>query len=328
MTSTAATRFGDWRIRGLLLAFVLLALTLAGPSIPLPQDFFRYVLVFDLTQSMNVEDAGGAGSTANRLSSAKRAARLALRGLPCESAAGLGIFTGHRSFLLFSPVEVCRHWEEINAMLERLDWRMGWAAKSEVAKGLYSGLEIAKGLGKDTVLVFFTDGHEAPPINEKFRAVYDGSPGEVRGVLVGVGGKRLVPIPKYDTSGRQQGYWAADEVMQIDPFTLGRPGSVENESMSGVDRAELVQRVLTGKEHLSSLREAYLQRLAGELKLRYHRLQSGKSLKKLLLNPEFALRRVVDTDLRWVFATLALLALVSIYLLPISAKRNSRTNKT
>jgi mxaL protein len=327
MIATAAARFGDWRIRGLLLALLLLALALARPSIPLPQDFFRFVLVFDLTQSMNVEDAGGAGSQANRLSHAKRAARAALRAMPCESSAGLGIFTGHRSFLLFSPVEVCRHWEEIDAMLDRLDWRMGWAAKSEVAKGLYSGLEIAKGLGKDTVLVFFTDGHEAPPINENFRPLYDGLPGEVRGVLVGVGGKRLVPIPKYDTSGRQNGYWAANDVMQVDPFTLGRPGSVENESMSGVDRAELVQRVLRGNEHLSSLREAYLKRLAGELRLRYHRLESERGLRKLLLKSELAVRRVAETDLGWVAASLALLALVCTYLVPSHLRRSPRISK-
>lgn len=327
MTGAAPNRFRDWRVFGLSLAFALLGLSLARPSAPLPQDFFRYVLVFDLTQSMNVEDVGGAGSTASRLSYAKRAARSALRAMPCESSAGLGIFTGHRSFLLFSPVEVCRHWEEIDAMLKRLDWRMGWAAKSEVAKGLYSGLEIAKGLDKDTVLVFFTDGHEAPPINDNFRPVYEGVPGEVRGVLVGVGGKRLVPIPKYDTGGRQHGYWAANEVMQVDPFTLGRPGSVENESMSGVDRAELVQRVLAGNEHLSSLREAYLKRLAGELRLRYHRLESEKGLSNLLLESEFAVRRVAETDLAWISASLALLALVLTYLLPIYPRRSPRVHK-
>ncbi len=321
-------RFGDWRLRLLFLAFVLLGLTLARPTIPLPQNFFRYVLVFDVTQSMNVEDAGDADSPDDRLSHAKRAVRSALRALPCGSEAGLGLFTGHRSFLLFAPVEVCRHDEEINVMLERLDWRMGWAAKSEVAKGLHSGLRVAKGLGENTVLVFLTDGHEAPPINERFRPAFDGLPGETRGVLAGVGGRRPVPIPRYDASGRQQGYWAADEVMQVDPFSLGRPSSVENESMSGVDRAELVQRVLKGKEHLSSLREAYLQRLADELKLRYHRLESAKSLTKLLLKPEFAVRRVADTDLRWVSATLALLALVSTYLAPISGRRNSRMEKT
>ncbi len=327
MNNTLLTRFGDWRTRALLLALVLLGLTLARPTIPLPQNFFRYVLVFDVTQSMNVRDVGEAGSAEVRLYYARRAARSALRALPCGSEVGLGIFTGHRSFLLFSPVEVCRHHEEIDSMLERLDWRMGWAAKSEVAKGLHSGLRITKGLGKDTVLVFFTDGHEAPPINEQFRPAFDGLPGEVRGVLAGVGGQRPVPIPKYDTSGRQLGYWAAGDVMQVDPFSLGRPGSVENESMVGVDRAELVQRVLAGKEHFSSLREAYLQRLAGELKLRYHRLESRKRLTKLLLNPEFALRRMVDTDLRWVSGTLALLALVSTYLVPISGRKTSRMKK-
>lgn len=328
MKRIMARRFSDGRVRLLLLTFVFLGLTLAQPTISLPQNFFRYVLVFDLTQSMNVTDTGDPRSPDVRLSHAKRAARSALRKLPCGSTAGLGIFTGHRSFLLFSPVEVCQHHEEINAMLERLDWRMGWAAKSEVAKGLHSGLRITKGLGKDTVLVFFTDGHEAPPINEQFRPAFDGLPGEVRGVLAGVGGQRPEPIPKYDISGRQLGYWAAGDVMQVDPFSLGRPGSVENESMVGVDRAELVQRVLAGKEHLSSLREAYLKRLADELKLRYHRLESEESLTKLLLKSEFAIRKPADADLRFVTGALALLALVAAYLLPVFGRRKSRIETT
>jgi mxaL protein len=136
-----------------------------------------------------------------------------------------------------------------------------------------------------------------------------------------------VPIPKYDTAGRQHGYWAAGDVMQVDPFTLGRPGSVDHEPVSGVDQAELVQRVLRGKEHLSSLREDYLKRLAGELKLGYHRLRSGRTLTNLLLSPEFAVRRVVDTDLRWLSGTLALLALVSSYLPPSFARRIFRINE-
>ena len=311
----------DWRVRLLWLALMLLAITLLQPSISLPQSFYRYLLVFDLTQSMNVEDVGDERSPEDRLTHAKGAARLALRSLPCGSKVGLGAFTGHRSLLLFSPVDVCSHDQEINAMIHRLDWRMGWAAKSEVAKGLHSGLHIAKALGEDTVLVFFTDGHEAPPINERFRPVFDGVPGEIRGVVAGVGGRRLVPIPKFDTGGRQQGYWAANEVMQVDPFTIGRPGSVESESMTGVDRTDLVKRVLSGREHLSSLRETYLRRLADELQLRYHRLESEQSLKKVLLNPEFAIRRVADTDLRRMFAALALLALAATYLIPVFQRR-------
>lgn len=321
MIARPSELFADWRLRLLWLTIALLAITLLRPSIGLPQNFYRYLLVFDLTQSMNVEDVSDERSPSDRLTHAKHAARVALRALPCGSKVGLGAFTGHRSLLLFSPVDVCSHDQEINAMIHRLDWRMGWAAKSEVAKGLHSGLRIAKELGKDTVLVFFTDGHEAPPINERFRPVFDGVPGEIRGVVAGVGGSRLVPIPKFDTGGRQQGYWAANEVMQVDPFTIGRPGSVDSESMTGVDRTDLVKRVLSGREHLSSLREAYLQRLADELQLRYHRLESDKSLTKVLLNPEFAIRRVADTDLRWVFGTLALLALVTTYLIPVFPRR-------
>ena len=85
---------------------------------------------------------------------------------------------------------------------------------------------------------------------------------------------------------------------------------------------------LTGKGHLSSLREVYLQRLADELKLRYYRLESTKELASLLLQSEFAIRRVADTDLRWPFGALALLALASTYLAPIPKRRKPRVATT
>ena len=62
--------------------------------------------------------------------------------------------------------------------------------------------------------VFVTDGHEAPPLDPRHRPAFDDKPGDVAGLLVGVGGLLPVPIPKSDPMGRPLGFWRADEVMQ------------------------------------------------------------------------------------------------------------------
>lgn len=111
-------------------------------------------------------------------------------------------------------------------MVENLDWRMAWVARSEVAKGLHSALNVAEELGAQTTMVFLTDGHEAPPINPAYAPRFSGVVGEVDGVLAGVGGVVPVPIPKLDERGALTGYWSADEVLQIDVFSMGRRGSV------------------------------------------------------------------------------------------------------
>ena len=291
------------------LVIVLLALTFTSPSLTLERNLFRHLFVFDITQSMNVRDVGGSDRPMSRLGLSKEMVRQAMSRLPCGSEAGIAIFTEHRAFLLLAPVEVCAHFGEISTITDNLNWRMAWRERSEVAKGLYSSLSMAKLLGQGTSLVFITDGHEAPPVHSAFRPEFSGGPGDVKGMVIGVGGLNPSAIPKFDPQGRFQGYWAADEVMQVDSFTQGRAGSVGGEQMVGVSPNEYA----SGQEHLSALREPYLRQLAGELKLRYHRLEAYDALFELMVAPEFAVRESVRTDLRWLFALSALLILLGVY---------------
>ena len=66
-----------------------------------------------------------------------------------------------------------------------LDWRMAWEGDSYVAKGLYSAIDIAKSLKSD--LIFITDGHELPPLPFSGLPPFEGKPGDVGGLIVGVG---------------------------------------------------------------------------------------------------------------------------------------------
>lgn len=305
-------REGDrWQLGG---AAVVLAASFFNPVIEVDRALFDHVIVIDVTQSMNVQDELVDGRPASRLAFAKQALGQALRELPCGSKVGWGIFTEYRSFLLLAPIEVCSGLVELRSTLGRIDGQMAWSGNSEVAKGLHSGLGIARLLEDKPSLVFVTDGHEAPPLNPRHRPSFDDKPGEVPGLLVGVGGLVPQPIPKVDPSGRALGFWGADEVAQSDVYSAGRGTSVREKFVEEDKPASALPGATPGSEHLSSLREGYLRLLANEQGLGYHRLLDGDTLTQALTAPALARPVRAQADLRPWLAGLALCLLLARHL--------------
>lgn len=300
-----------WLLAGAALA---LAATFLQPSLPRERSLFEHVVVLDITQSMNVTDQTLDGKPASRLAFAKHALRQSLLELPCGSKLGWAVFTDYRAFLLMAPVEVCTNLAELRATLAHIDNRMAWSGNSEVAKGVHSALGVAKALPGKPSLVFITDGQEAPPLNPRFRLSFDDKPGEVPGLIVGVGELLPFPIPKTDPSGRPLGFWRANEVAQTDLRSLGRGASVSGEKMvddGGAPEGSSALGATPGREHLSALREAYLRTLAGEQGLRFHRLQSPQGLADELTSPLLAKPVKARADGRVALAALALLLLLA-----------------
>lgn len=305
---------GRWPRERWLLGSAALALAacLLHPGWKTERALFDHVVVIDITQSMNVADRQLAGKPVSRLAFARQMLREALLQLPCGSRVGWGVFTEYRSFLLFEPVEVCANLHELRTTLARIDGRMAWVGGSEVAKGLHSGLDVTRQLPQGASLVFVTDGHEAPPVNPRHRPRFDDKKGEVPGLIVGVGDERPSPIPKVDPSGRPLGVWRADEVMQTDPRSQGRGGSVGGEAM--VDEGGAVAALpgtTPGAEHLSGLRDAYLRLLAGELGLGYHRLETARGLAEAIKAPALSRPVEVQADGRLWLGAAALVLLLA-----------------
>lgn len=300
-----AARFalGEPRLWLRLTAAVALLGALLAPPVPAERMVFRLLVVVDITESMNVPDVGPTHERVPRVTAAREAIRSLLHALPCGSELGIALFTGHRSYPLFAPVEVCAHLDQIESVLPDLDWRLAWAARSEVAKGLYASLEVAEAFGSNTSVVFISDGHEAPPLNRKYRPQ---PPAGHRGVglVVGVGGNRLYPIPRLDRNGQLKGYWRADEVLQTDVYSLGRArSSAARESMSGVDATTAGG---SGREHLSRLHESHLRDLAESVGLSYLRLTGPASLQRAVIHSEMGFTRTVETSPERMFAAVAL----------------------
>jgi len=309
-------RLQDWHPRGERLWLALATPALAGcflnPTLPWRSALFEHVVVIDVTQSMNVQDQQIDGATVSRLALAKHALQHSLQDLPCGSKLGWAIFTEYRSYLLFTPVEVCANRAELRASLAGIDGRMAWSGNSEVAKGVHSGITVAKALPGVPSLVFITDGHEAPPLNARHRPKFDDKVGEVAGLIVGVGDLKPTPIPKTDPMGRPLGFWNADEVQQVDPRSQGRGASVGAEKMveDGSEPAAVGLGATPGSEHLSALRETYLKLLAGEQGFGYHRLREVEAFSAAWRDKSLARPVTVQGDARLLLAGLAFVLLL------------------
>lgn len=286
----------DHKVAMLAVALLALAATFTHPMMNLERPTFRYVYVFDISQSMNVMDVPGFEGSISRLDYAKQTAIDSLSSLPCGSEIGLALFTGHRAFLLITPIETCANYRELSAMVENISWRMTWKPRSEIAKGLFKSIKLLDQFESPTRVVFFTDGHEAPPINPELSPQFTGTENDIRGMIVGVGGDEPVRIPKFDKFGEEQGFWAADEVAHIDAYTQlshAREGTTST---------------VIGTEHLSSLREPYLKELAANTGLSYTRIGGGQNFTGAVKNTSLGLPKTSERDMRWLFALLALVA--------------------
>lgn len=272
---------------------------------------FAYIAVVDITRSMNVEDYRMNGRAVGRLEFVKQALRRLVAELPCGSRFGLGVFTERHSALLFEPIETCAGFPAIAAALERLDWRMAWAADSRIAAGLLGTLETLERYDAD--LIFVTDGQEAPPVNPRYRTNFAPVRGRMKGLLVGAGGLSPMPIPKFDEKDVRLGFVAPDEVPQRSSFGLSElpPEQIEGYHARN---APFGNRDVVGTEHLSALREDYLKQLATETGLAYQRLEGEADFRDALTRPEFARSGEVAADLRGWPAALALAALAAAYL--------------
>ena len=307
------------RVRtGLLFAAMLSAVIAAvAPRLGLRQDVHDIVAVIDITGSMNTRDMGEAGHPLSRLVAAKTGLeRLASR-LPCPSRLGLGVFSERRAFLLFDPVPLCDNYDAITGAIRQIDWRMAWEGDSYIARGLYSALELAPGLNAD--LLFLTDGHEAPPLRGSAIPPFEGRVGQVKGLIVGVGGLAKSPIPKFDGDGREIGVYRVQDVPHDNRHGLPPEGS---ERAAGWDarNAPFGSQAVVGDEHLSSLREEYLRTLAATTGLSYLRLGDDGALLAAVHQAMRKRSQTALTDIGIYPAIATLFLLIVIYgILPLLA---------
>ncbi|MEQ1635905.1 MAG: vWA domain-containing protein [Methylococcales bacterium] len=300
----------DYRMICLCMALLAMAVLWLRPSHIQKQPIYQFTVIIDITRSMNATDYQTEAGAISRLEHIKTTLRQLLTQLPCESKMGLGLFTERRSTLLFEPIEVCQSFAEIDAAISHIDWRMAWAADSNIAKGLLNTLEMLQ--KQDGGIIFITDGQEAPPVNPSYRADFSALKGKAKGLILGAGDLAAVPIPKFDADGKPNGVYAQDDVPHRSTFGQNNldPSQIEGYNARN---APFGSAVVKGNEHLTSLHEDYLQQLSAESGLAYARLTDLETLQKTLQTSALATAKPVATDVRWQPAILALAMLLLVY---------------
>lgn len=283
-------------------ALVSIMAALWLPQVPRDVKIMDTLFVLDITDSMNVQDAELSGEKVSRLTWAKDFTRRTMLEMPCGAHAGLAIFSEARSLILMNPVEVCSSYHDLTQMLEQFDPHMAWARSSEVSKATYTAIRQAKEIDPQPTIVMLTDGHESPPIHESLFPKFSGTPGEIRGLLVGVGGDDLLPIPKTNEAGEIEGFWEVNDVMHRDVYA----------SM----RADTTTAINTPRtEHLSAQKKAHLETLANRVGFGYVTSPTKPAQLVDQIREESETRALtVDYDLYAWLSGLALILILLVYL--------------
>jgi mxaL protein len=302
-------RLKDPRTWLLLSALALVVAALFLPRIKLTREAYDVIAIVDVTGSMNVRDLERDGKPVSRLDYIKERLPEFVAELPCQSKFGLGIFSERRVFILFEPVETCENFSSIDASIAELNWRMAWEGDSHVTEGVHDAIADAVGMNAD--LLFLTDGHEAPPLPYTGMPPFEGKKGEVKGLIVGVGGKSLSPIPKFDDAGREIGTYAEGDVLQESRAGLPPPGS---ENRPGYHPKWAPFGAMPhGDEHLSSVKEEHLRAIAGQTGLSYAYFDGAEALVEAFEAAAKPREVVVATDIRPYPAGIALALLIMLY---------------
>jgi mxaL protein len=286
----------------MLTALLLVMAALWLPPIKRDVKIMDALFVLDITDSMNVQDVTLNGDKVTRLAWAKEFTRRAFLDMPCGAHAGLAIFSEARSLILMNPVEVCASYNDLTRMLDEFDPHMAWARSSEVSKAVYTAIRQAKEIEPEPTIVFLTDGHESPPINESLFPRFDGKPGDIQGVLVGIGGDDLLPIPKTNEAGEIEGVWDVNDVMHQDVYASLRADTTTNVPAKRT-------------EHLSSQKKAHLKTLADMVGFEF--VSSPRSPGKLVdavRDVSETRPQTIDYDLYLWFAGIALGLILLVYL--------------
>ena len=296
----------------MLLFGMMAAVTmLFHPETELPRRVYRYQFVIDITQSMNARDYRVAGYPSDRLGFVKATLLEALHDLPCGSEVGLGLFTTQSVHFLFEPLEICRHFSVIDDALRHIDWRMAWSADTHVESGLHHAIRDLIKRDPSTRLIFLTDGQETPP--QLVKPVFDVEPGAIKGLVVGVGGRSPVTVPRYDRENNSLGIWENADIEKPPVSSTVYSQKVE------------VRTLPTEGPYLSWMDETHLREVSASTGLGFLVLDQPETFRKMILRDDLAELRPAVTDLRLWFGLAAILCLLIAYGVERRPQERTRT---
>ena len=287
-------------------AFALLIVAAFKPTVPMPRNIYSYLLVADISQSMNVVDTTLNGKPTSRMAYTQYMLRHIVANMPCGTRVSIGLFAGVSVAALYNPIEVCSNYAAIQDTIDHLDWRTAWSGNSRVRDSMFTLARVLRAFPEPAQVVYFTDGEEAPKLhafNTKDLTNFQGGNGWL---FVGIGSEKGTAIPKLDDKNQLIGYWSADSfamqpgIAQISEANIG----VRDNNVAGG----------TGDRYISKLQEDYLKDLSKQVSGDYVRGDSLQSILSAMKHQKPARRDIAPYDIQWILASLAGLLLLMAYL--------------
>jgi mxaL protein len=289
----------------LLAAFLLLIIALFNPKVPIKRDIYSYILVADISQSMNTVDKTLNGKPVSRMVFMQDLMHRLVGELPCGTNVSMSLFAGVSVAALYTPIEVCENFDAINDTIDHLDWRTAWSGNSRVRTSMTTLAKTIRSFPEPAQVVFFTDGEEAPKLHVFNRTDLAGFQGGDDWLFVGIGSDVGTPIPKFDAYNQLIGYWSGDSfamqpgIAQISESNLG----VRDDNVAGG----------TSDRYLSKLDEEYLKDLSKEINGLYVRGNSVHDVLAAMKQQKPARRDKSSLEVRWILAALAGILFIAAY---------------
>jgi mxaL protein len=289
----------------LFTALLLLILAAMKPTLPFKQEIKNYLILVDVTQSMNVSDMSLQGHPASRLEFTKALLKQTIKDIPCHSRVGLGIFFKADIVLLYTPIEICSNTSLIWDSIDHLEWRMASRGNSNIRLGLQSISARLATFDTPTNVVFITDGDEAPPLNAITKTKIAGWVGNTDLLLVGLGKAKASPIPKLDANNNPVGYWSIYSIKMAPGVAVNEgPNDARDESYASAPY----------EYYMSRLDEAYMTELATDTDSTYLKATDANSLLRAMLNLKVSYHDQIKLDISWLLAIGALLCVLSLFI--------------
>lgn len=291
----------------IVLASLCLVMALVKPQIQLNQAVQNYLLVADVSQSMNAEDMKVNNQPVSRLVYTQHLMKEVVKKSQCGTYISLGAFAAENVALLLMPLEVCKNIDIINDTINHLEWRMAWSGNSRLTFGIKGAEATFDYLNIPAQMLFFTDGDEAPKANGINKLdISDVRIGK-NVIFVGVGGHEPVPIKRFNANNKFVGYWGTDAAAESSGGGIMYNDASKDDPDPPVAYAEF-------DRYLSSLDTEHLKNLSAEIKGQYIEGNDKPEFYQFVQSQAPAAKFVTDYSVRWIFLVLAGLLLMSTYI--------------
>jgi mxaL protein len=298
----------------LIFTSLFLLLALIKPQIQLKQEVHNYLLVADVSQSMNAEDMKVNNQPVSRLVYTQHMMKQVVKTSPCGTYVSVGIFAAENVALLVMPLEVCKNFDIINDTIDHLEWRMAWSGNSRMTFGVKAAEATFEYLNIPAQMLFFTDGDESPKASGINKLDISNVRIGKNVIFVGIGGVEPAPIKRFNANNKFVGYWGTDAAAESAGGGIMYNDASKDDPDPPVAYAEF-------DRYLSKLDAEHLKDMTAEIKGQYVEGADKPEFYSFVQSQTPAANFVTDYSVRWLFLMMAAILVLATYIPDLVSNR-------